>query len=192
MTYEIKEHKHRYAAWAASRASSVKGCRFSVLQGKMIIENSGLSTFVDSPQNLPETNSFDKVHSDWRESVILQAEKLGLNFTHGVAAKLINVYMKTIFVCGGYAENEKVAPIHPPIDGLLLKSLRDNDVGGLKKEWRKAVTKRWSKFDSDEYQSVIDNIRKALNGSPMWKIEKYWQGYQGSTAIKSMQSIANG
>src|SRR5690606_28775543 len=161
MTYEIKEHKHRYAAWAASRASSVKGCRFSVLQGKMIIENSGISVFVDSPQNLPEAENFDKAHSNWRESVISEAEKLGLIFTHGVAAKLINVYMKTIFVCGGYVENEKVASIHPPIDEVLLKSLRDNDVGGLKKEWQKAVTKRWSKFDSEKYQSVIDNIRKA-------------------------------
>lgn len=191
MTYEIKEHKHRYAAWAASRASSVKGCRFSVLQGKIVIENSELSAFVDSPQNLPEADSFDKVHADWRESVISEAEKLGLIFTHGVAAKLINVYMKTIFVCGGYAEHEKVASIHPPIDELLLKSLRDNDVGGLKKEWRKAVTKRWSKFDSEKYQSVIENIRKALNGSPMWEIEKYWQGYQGYNASKSMQLTAN-
>ena len=176
--YTIEEHKHRFAVWAASRASSVKGCRFSVLQGKMIIENTKLKQFVDSPHKLPNADQFDKFHAICRNTVIEEAQKLGLIFTHGVAAKLINVYMKTIFVCGGHHENVMVSQIHPPIDELLLKSLRDKDIGGLKKEWRKAIAKRWSKFNSNFYQNVIDNLRTALEGKPMWQAEQYWQGYQ--------------
>ena len=36
--YDIKEHTHRFAAWAASRAASVKDFRFSVAKGKSWIE----------------------------------------------------------------------------------------------------------------------------------------------------------
>ena len=31
-----------------------------------------------------------------------QAARRNLTFTHGVAAKLINCYLKSRFVCGGY------------------------------------------------------------------------------------------
>lgn len=37
--YDILEHRHRFAAWAASRAASVKGCRFSAEQGKAVLEH---------------------------------------------------------------------------------------------------------------------------------------------------------
>ena len=37
--YSIIEHKHRFASWAAGRAANVKGCRFTVEQGKKIIED---------------------------------------------------------------------------------------------------------------------------------------------------------
>ena len=60
--YTIEEHKHRFAVWAASRASSVKGCRFSVLQGKMIIENSKLKQFVDAVARQSGNVSYPEVN----------------------------------------------------------------------------------------------------------------------------------
>jgi hypothetical protein len=178
MSYSILEHKHRYAAWAASRASSVKGCRFSVRQGKIIIEKAGLNNFIDKPDDLPIPEKMDESHKIWRELIIKEANKMGLSFTDGVAAKLINMYFKTIFVCGGSDSNDNVKVLHPPIDSVLLKSLRDKNVGGLKKEWRKAIKTRWSKFSSDEYEEVISNIKRVLNSDNLWKIESYWRGYQ--------------
>ena len=186
MSYDIKEHKHRYAAWAASRASSVKGCRFKVRQGGMIIKHLKLDDLIDCPENdcpekLRKPYKFDSLHRDLRKKAVSKSEELGLNFTHGVAAKLINIYMKTIFICGGYTEHaETKSIIHPPIDSLLLKALYENDIGGpkAKAEWHKAIKIRWSKFDSNQYEEVIENIRKVLNGEPLWKIEEYWQGYR--------------
>lgn len=175
MNYDIKEHKHRYAAWAASRASSVKGCRFKVRQGGMIIKHLNLT---DCPEKLPEPCKFDSFHRSLRESAISKSKELGLNFTHGVAAKLINIYMKTIFICGGHSEHDKTKSIHPPIDALLLKALHQKNIGGLKAEWREAIKIRWSKFNSEQYEKVIKNIRAALNGESLWKIEEYWQGYR--------------
>lgn len=178
MAYTIEEHKHRYASWAASRASSVKGCRFSVLQGKMLLEKIGIVDLVNAPDNLPTSQEMDAKHKEWRHSIVLEAKAMGLLFTHGVAAKLINMYLKTIFVCGGYNTHKNVAGMHPPIDAVLLKSLRLNDVGGFKEQWKKAEKAKWSKFSSEEYEAVIKHIKYCMNKEPLWLIEEHWQGFQ--------------
>ena len=99
MPYTIEEHKHRFAAWAAGRAASVNGCRFSVEQAKTILETAGMNQLLANPSNLPLPQDTDKSHREWRKEVTVAADKYGLNFTHGVAAKLINIYLKSGFVC---------------------------------------------------------------------------------------------
>ena len=104
---------------------------------------------------------------------------MGLPFTHGIAAKLINGYLKDRFVCGGYHEHERVKCLHPPIDALLLGALAEENVGGHAQQWREFRDQRWSKFDSAMYQAVINLIRESLPaGEPLWKIEQYWRGHQ--------------
>ncbi|MCP3924201.1 MAG: hypothetical protein GY714_16605 [Desulfobacterales bacterium] len=179
MSYSIEEHKHRFAAWAAGRASNVKGCRFTVEQGKIILEEAGLKDVSNSLENLPQPSEFDRKHKEWRNAVIKAANKHNLNFTHGVAAKLINIYLKSIYVCSSYTNNEKIKVIHPPIDSVLLDALYKLNVSGKKKEWQAARKARWSKLDSDQYQRVINAIKATIpkeNG--LWTIEEYWQGYQ--------------
>ncbi|MFZ0254059.1 MAG: hypothetical protein WAN46_00075, partial [Gammaproteobacteria bacterium] len=124
MTYSIDEHRHRFAAWAAGRAASVKGCRFTVKKAKDILESVGLRALVSTPKNLPYPECFDAEHRAWRQKIIERAGEP--RFTHGIAAKLINVYLKSAFVCGGYHEHPRVRAIHPPIDGLLLRELSES------------------------------------------------------------------
>jgi len=181
MNYTIKEHKFRFAAWASSRAAGTSPlCRFKVNQGIEILLNSGLLDYVDNVELLPEDKSdMDCFHEKMRENIISEAGKLGLDFTHGVAAKLLNMYFKIIFICGGHEVNKKVGYLHPPIDAVLLDSLKINNVGGLKKEWNKSAKIRWSKFTSNDYQNVINNIKLVVkDDKPLWVIENYWQGYQ--------------
>jgi hypothetical protein len=179
MSYTIDEHKHRYAAWAASRAASTKTCRFEVLIGKEIIEEIGLDKLISDPAKLPSPEKTDSEHRLWRETAIKAAENRGLvGFGHGVAAKLINVYLKGAFVCAGHEAHPNVVALHPPIDSLLLDELYLNNVGGLKKDWALARKLRWSKFDSSQYEAVIKSIRKSMSNSPLWKVESYWRGYQ--------------
>ena len=45
-----------------------------------------------------------------------QAARRNLTFTHGVAAKLINCYLKSRFVCGRYLRD---GPGEDPRDGVL-------------------------------------------------------------------------
>ena len=174
--YGIEHHSHRYAAWAASL--SVKGCRFRVEQGRAILEACGFDADFSRPEQLPTAVNMDDEHRWWRASVIKAAKSQDLTFKDGVAAKLINVYLKSRFVCGGHHAHERVHNLHPPVDAVLLKSLADNDFGGNAKQWRRARRKRWSKLSSDEYEQVITLIRECLAGEPLWKIEEYWKGSQ--------------
>lgn len=145
--YTIEEHKHRLAAWAASRAASVSGCRFKVQLGAAILEESGFDAAF-SLSDLPAEGDVDAVHARWRKAVIRKSAKHGLDFTHGVAAKLINIYLKVRFVCGGHHTDKRVRTLHPPIDALILQELAKQNFGGEAKQWRKLGLARWSKFDS--------------------------------------------
>jgi hypothetical protein len=164
LTYALDEHHHRFAVWAASRAASVKGCRFSVEQGKAIIDAVGLAEKVADP---PGPEALDDAHRVWRNAVIEAAKAHGLHFTHGVAAKLINVYFKA-----------QHADQHPPIDAVLLTKLSDGNFGGFRAVWEEARRIRWSRFTSADYETVIHHARIALHGAPLWMIEEHWRGHQ--------------
>jgi hypothetical protein len=178
--YPIEEHKHRFASWAASRAASVKGCRFKVERGKAILERSVLPHLLDDPMALPAPPEIDPAHRVWRDQIIAIARAEGCRFTHGVAAKLINVYLKAAFVCGGHHFHPNVRALHPPIDAVLLDELLARDVGNLEHRWRAYASRRWSNFDSATYEAAIADIRSVVpQGAPLWTIEQFWQGYQG-------------
>lgn len=177
--YLIDLHQHRFAAWAAATAASAsKLCRFSVHQGVAILEASGFTAALSTPAQLPAPAELDQRHHAWRMNVITAALRNQLQFTHGVAAKLINVYLKGRFVCGGHHLHPHVQALHPPIDAVLLQQLADDDVGGYAAAWRQFHHWRWSKFTSAQYQTVIDTIRLSHPGQPLWTIEEHWQGHQ--------------
>jgi len=190
MPYTIEEHKHRFAAWAASLAASVPGCRFTVEQGRNILEAAGFNNLVH-PDDLPLPHMVDVTHRCWREKVRYHADQLyNLDFTHGVAAKLINVYLKAVFTCGGFHDDCRVKNLHPPIDRGMLTNLADHfanhlaepNVGGLVDALNEARDRGWANFDSEHYENVIMHIREALRVlgeySRLWKIEEYWEGHQ--------------
>jgi hypothetical protein len=176
LEYGIEMHQHRFAAWAACRAASVVNCRFGVEQGRTILETCGFTAAFCRPDQLPEPDSTDDTHRRWRADIMRAAKSSKLRFTHGVAAKLVNVYLKSRFVCAGHHAHARVQSLHPPIDSVLLKGLADAHIGGYTKQWRQAAKTRWSKFGADDYEQVIALIRHSLKGAPLWKIEENWTG----------------
>jgi hypothetical protein len=178
MPYSIEEHKHRFSAWAAGRAANVNGCRFSVEQAKEILEAAQLNQLHANPENLPPPQETDNTHRTWRKNIIVAAQGQGLTFTHGVAAKLINIYLKASFVCGGHHGHEHVRALHPPIDSVLLDELSAENIGGLRHVWNEARRIRWSKFNSEQYETVIKSIRTSLPNQALWEVEQFWRGYQ--------------
>ena len=185
MPYSIKKHQHRFAAWAAGRAASVKGCRFKVWQGKNLLEDIGLNEVASSIENLPQADDFDAMHCEWRKNIINNAQNYkdkqgdALKFTHGVAAKLINIYLKSIYVCSGNHNDPRIKVIHPPIDSILLDALYKQNIGDRCEDWQAARRVRWSNLDSNQYQGVITAIKDIIpDGAGLWQVEKYWRGYQ--------------
>jgi len=185
--YSIEEHKHRFAAWAAGSAASVNGCRFKVWQAKRILEDAGLRVVANNISNLPQTDEFDAQHRVWRNSIINNAQNYNdshgnaFEFTHGIAAKLINIYLKSIYVCSGSHDDPRVKSIHPPIDSVLLDALYEQNIGGKRIEWQAARRARWSKLDSNQYEEVITAIQGLYpegDDPGLWRVEEYWQGFQ--------------
>ena len=176
--YSIEQHRHLFAAWAAGRAASVVGCRFKVEQGLDILESCGFDEDFTTPERLPAQAKMDVCHRVWRRRVVSQAVGHNLTFTHGVAAKLINCYLKSRLVCGGYHDDARVKNLHPPIDDVMLRELARLDVGGYRKEWQRVRTVRWSKLDSNGYERLIQLIRLCLRGEPLWMVEQHWPGHQ--------------
>ncbi len=113
--FNIEEHKHRFAAWAASRAASTRTARFSVEQGKHILEAIGINPELAHPDQLPSSPEMDTAHRQWRLKAIEAGHALGLRFTHGIAAKLINCYFKTRF-CLRRLSRPSVGSNTPPPD----------------------------------------------------------------------------
>jgi hypothetical protein len=177
--YTIAKHQHRFAAWAASTAARRgKYCHFKVRKGVKILEACGFDAAF-SLINLPKPADIDATHREWRKSVISAAKKQKLHFTHGVAAKLLNCYLKVRFVCGGHHNHKQVRCLHPPIDRELLRELASKNFGNEAKKWRVFRDAGWSKFGSAKYESVISLIRRKLSSDKtLWKIEEHWPGYQ--------------
>lgn len=172
-SYNIRDHSHRFAAWAAATgASASPKCRFRVEDGKAILEAAGLDAGLCRPSQLPKPGQIDRVHARWRARVIAEAKKRKLKFTHGIAAKLINLYLKARFTCGGHSDHPYVAALHPPIDSLLLKAINATLPHADRMPYA------WSKFDAKTYQAVIKNLRQINAGSPFWSIESRWKGYR--------------
>lgn len=168
------------ATWAASRAVARTQVRnFSVKKGKKILESMGMRKLIDKPDGLPKPKEFDDWHKKKCERAMAIAKKNHIrHFSYGIAAKLINAYLKVVFICGGYHKCRKVKVIHPPIDRILLKELRKKKNKNQKAPWMKGSL-AWSKFDGNKYRKVIQHIRAITNNNDgLWKIEEYWRGYQ--------------
>ena len=200
--YGQDEHVFRYAAWAASTAASAsKKCRFKVSKGLRLLEEADLSKLAKGFHYLVDVKDFDIWHDEKCEELTKKAKEI-LNdtksgekprFTYGVAAKLLNCYLKTIFVTqfiGSLSANEreKVNAIHPPIDRLLLNSIKtnlkqiyaDSEIEEKRKFWRSKDIQSWSLYEARDYKKVIGEIKQIQKkrNQPLWMIEAYWPGHQ--------------
>lgn len=201
--YDLTEHIFRFAAWSASTAAnSSKTCRFKVDKGRQILIDSGLKKLAEGFHNLKDVEEFDAWHDKKclelkkKAKYILKeasAQKEEKNFTYGIAAKLLNCYLKTIFVIQftgslSTAERKKVGAIHPPIDRLLLNGIRANlnalydesQIATKRKFWKGEDIQSWSLYEAENYKKVISEIKQIqkYRKQPLWNIEALWRGYQ--------------
>ena len=205
-SYNLDFHKHILSKWAASRAASQsKGFKFSVELGSKLLlfgkkgSQASDQEFIDYIKQIENFNSQDDYDS-WHHQTIVNMtsytdelkqlldkhNKSFNNYTYGIAAKILNCYLKVFFLES--FGNQKFADfIHPPVDAILLKALRKEDkklfnfknsvftnIGVLK-------IPTWTRINENEYKMIIKLMKEFVsskNQKGLWKIEFFWIGHQ--------------
>jgi len=204
--YDQAQHRHRFAAWCASTAAFRN---LKVSTGVNLIEESGLHE-LSGPAGwgaLPDsTEKFDAWHREKRNQICTESRNHPAiqnnrnrypngELTHGFAAKLINVYMKVLFL--GSVQQDQLSQenkerqnlIHPPVDRMLLeelkRELRRREGEGCPRADDQEVqclmenpVRNWTRLDSGQYEEIIVAFRHIANGDGLWNMEKYWKGYR--------------
>ena len=184
-SYNLDFHKHILSKWAASRAASQsKGFKFSVELGSKLLlfgkkgSQASDQEFIDYIKQIENFNSQDDYDS-WHHQTIVNMtsytdelkqlldkhNKSFNNYTYGIAAKILNCYLKVFFLES--FGNQKFADfIHPPVDAILLKALRKEDkklfnfknsvftnIGVLK-------IPTWTRINENEYKEIIKLMKE--------------------------------
>jgi hypothetical protein len=175
--YSIDEHIHRFGVWTAARAAS-----------KSRLSNSELAELIDAislRKKVENLRKFDPLTIDYYHQWIKETGNAMLktvseteykktkkenfkkdNFTFGLAAKIISIYIKTVEIVPSKGESPLSLIAYPPIDSILLK--RINAVYGLN------LRHQWSTFDWERYEETILKLRQLFPDMAMWRIEVNW------------------
>ena len=174
MSYDLSEHRHRFAIWAAARAAqrgftTVRALR-DALQGTDIRE------VLSDPQTMQlSAAQFDALHRRWCLSICssLTGRRVK-NVTYGRSAKLVAVYLKATVIMGDGCDSSFGRNLHPPIDRILLKALAGSRVESPHKaEWGSI---NWTQLNEPHYERLIGQLRNAIpRDAPFWTIEEYWE-----------------
>ena len=173
--YEIGEHRHNFAVWAAARASQ-RGLGAGVRILRATLESCGI---VDDLQgaNLNEIDDerFKRMHRKWCLNAIDRLMEAGIqDVPFGRVAKLVAIYLKSAVILGRGLGTAFAQVAHPPIDGILLKNLvASPDVISVHKSaWRRI---KWTKLNEESYYKLIQQLREVLGPEePFWKLERFW------------------
>lgn len=208
--YEIEHHKHILAVWAAGTAANNSiEFRFSVEFGKKLLllgsdknsENSFIE-HIEEVRSMTTQESFDAWHHS-TISAMIDSEKvkqlvneqniakgknlISENYSYGIAAKLLNVYLKVYFL-GEFSKKPFADYIHPPIDRLLLKQLKKLDrnrfsflMDDFKGHKLTNGLPAWTQLTFNQYEDILQRVKSHINERDvvgLWKIEYAWKGHQ--------------
>lgn len=194
--YTIQDHAHRFAVWAAGRAysrSGGDGGGYSIKYAQRMLEAAGMRD-INTPEDLPSKEGIDAFIHERIEAVRASRpatyvhyqtkKKMAFRCSYGRAQKLVNVYLKSKLVCGGYHNDERVQRLHPPMDRKLLRGLSafSNKVAGQDgyAEFRKnlldaqALGDSWVIFSQSTYEAYIKAVKSLQQDKPLWAVEEHW------------------
>lgn len=173
--YTIDEHRHRFAVWAAARATQRQFTTVARLRDA--IEAAGVRQALSAPATRQVSPAaFDALHRVWCSRICRSLNEAAVaKVTYGRAAKLVAVYLKTVVVMSDACESSLGRNLHPPIDRTLLQALAASPLvpSPHKGEWRKTS---WTQLDQSGYYRLVKQLRGALpKGAPFWRLEEFWQ-----------------
>jgi len=175
MPYDLFEHRHNFAVWAAARAAQRGFTNTRNL--KDALESCGIQRFLPDQAFTDITcTRFEQLHRSWCTAIVksLNARKIK-KVTYGRAAKLIAIYLKSMVIVGGSAYSTIGRCIHPPIDRKLLKALAE-DARLDEKNRTTWQNTNWTQLGKKEYYKLIRQLRQTMPPEiPFWMLEEYWK-----------------
>jgi len=172
--YDLSEHRHRFAVWAAARASQ-RG--FTTVENlRYALEATDIRSAISKPEFFKlRASEFEALHRRWCTAICSALDQREVrNVRYGRAAKLVAVYLKATVIMGGGADTPVGSSIHPPIDRTLLQKLAASAriLSPHQTAWRKT---RWTQLRESEYYTLIAQLREVVpRDSPFWMLEEYW------------------
>lgn len=173
--YDLVEHRHRFAAWAAARATQ-RGFT-TVARLRTALEVAGVrESLADGATVGVSAAGFDALHRRWCTSISATLETASVpGVTFGRAAKLVAVYLKAQVVMGPGWDTPLAHHLHPPIDRILLQALATSPriASPHKAQWRATS---WTQLDEAGYYELIGQLRSSRpSEAPFWMLEELWQ-----------------
>jgi len=155
MNYNIEEHRHRFATWAAARAAQRGFTKTANIIAA--IDSTNLREIAMDKALWPKTDiDFEKFHKQWCRKIMAK-----LNTTYGRAAKIVAIYLKTIIILSGNEDSKFGKILHPPIDRILLSSLK--------------IKQNWTKLDEKSYFKLIKELKTINKSNAFWRLEEHWK-----------------
>ncbi len=176
MPYELFNHRHNFAVWAAARAAQRGLAGADVLTLRDALEASCIQRFLPDPEFMDiDCTRFEELHRSWCRSICAFLNNRSIaNATYGRAAKLIAVYLKVMVIIGGSAYSSLGCCIHPPIDRRLLQALAraPSFDPQHRARWRQI---NWTQLPEEGYYNLVQQLRSALpKETPFWMLEEHW------------------
>jgi len=178
--YTIELHRHNFARWCAARAYT-RGLKGGGSQVAFeLIEFSGLQAITKPAQIGPDV---DVWLLGFMRKIVAEAQRRRIQgFSFGHAQKIVNVYLKSVFVCGEYYSHPHVEQLHPPLDRQLFLGLKahlrqskafcPSAVAAFYKA--QSANSSWTSFTEEDYVAHISAIQALMVGRPLYKIEEHW------------------
>ncbi len=179
-TYTSDLHRHRVACWAASRAASVPfQYPFKVKTGREWLHAGlGVAPAEDEVEQefskrefvLALDKGFGRVHSrdgfdEWHHGFVTDLKRHSARIverpaSYGVAAKLLNVYLKLYFLreISSSSVGEQFSYVHPPLDSILIRRFQTMEGEGNPEI--AGLSSAWSTFTEGDYRNTIDVMRQ--------------------------------
>lgn len=181
MNYNILEHRHRFAMWAAARA--VQRSFTSTEFIREAIEATSLRRFSESELNI-SSKDYEKLHKEWCSQIETSLNSK-VDCSYGRAAKIIAIYLKTSVIIPEKGLTQRCEVIYPPIDRLLLHALSKFE------ELKDFYNEKWTTFNEVKYSEVADRIRQKFSHFN-WRVEEYWNlNSEDKTSLKKHRSTLN-
>ncbi|HDS1721638.1 hypothetical protein NPS53_09010 [Pseudomonas putida] len=179
--YTIELHRHNFARWAAARAYT-RGLKGGGNQLAFnLIDVSGLQS-VTGPSNIePDVDGW---LLSYMRTIFNEARRRGVDaFSFGHAQKLVNIYLKSVLVCGEHYDHELVKKLHPPLDDQLFRGLKayfrkhNPALSAAATAFDNAQKKnsKWTSFTEADYTAHIAAIKTLMIGRPLYEAEEHWR-----------------